>query len=311
MSADPLALPRSELLALLDAVKDHPDDDTPRLVLADWLDEQDNPLDAERAKFIREHIAAVRGTPAQFLPTEAELDANRYARRGLVQSDEERAAAERLAELLGRWLGRVQATAYGASFHRGLPILIVPPTWFLRAEVTPLLVTEAFAFVQFVRLAVASAADMESMVAAAEFRHVPGMSFGPLAPLVVHSAQKILGSPHLTGLRQIDFYRVNPGAGGIQALAANPALARLRKLILIHNKLVDKAVIALAESPHLTNLTSLSLMSNATGDVGAEALAASGTLANLRELDLRDNPRLTERGKQLLRDKFGDRVRLS
>jgi|SRR5579883_928884 len=99
MSVDPLAPARPELLALLDAVKDHPDDDTPRLVLADWLDEQDDPLDAERARFIREHITAVRGTPVQFLPTEAELDANRYARRGLVQSDEERAAAERLVKI--------------------------------------------------------------------------------------------------------------------------------------------------------------------------------------------------------------------
>ncbi len=47
MSTDPLAPPRPELLALLDAVKDFPDDDTPRLMLADrasmfgdrvWLD---------------------------------------------------------------------------------------------------------------------------------------------------------------------------------------------------------------------------------------------------------------------------------
>src|SRR3954471_21295741 len=56
-SLEPLPPLRPDLVALLDAVKDHPDDDTPRLVLADWLDEQDNPLDAERAAFIRRHIA--------------------------------------------------------------------------------------------------------------------------------------------------------------------------------------------------------------------------------------------------------------
>src|SRR5437763_2811178 len=58
MPADPFAPPRPELIALLDAVKDHPDDDTPRLVLADWLDEQDNELDSERAAFIRADVAA-------------------------------------------------------------------------------------------------------------------------------------------------------------------------------------------------------------------------------------------------------------
>jgi uncharacterized protein (TIGR02996 family) len=43
MPSDPIAPPRPELLALLDAVKDHPDEDTPRLVLADWLQEHDDP----------------------------------------------------------------------------------------------------------------------------------------------------------------------------------------------------------------------------------------------------------------------------
>jgi uncharacterized protein (TIGR02996 family) len=51
IAVDRLPPPRPELIALLDAVKDHPYDDTPRLVLADWLDEQDNELDAEREKF--------------------------------------------------------------------------------------------------------------------------------------------------------------------------------------------------------------------------------------------------------------------
>src|SRR5688572_6709814 len=39
--------------ALLRAVCENPDDDTPRLVLADWLDENEEP---ERAEFIRLQI---------------------------------------------------------------------------------------------------------------------------------------------------------------------------------------------------------------------------------------------------------------
>ena len=124
------------------------------------------------------------------------------------------------------------------------------------------------------------------------------------------SAARFFASPHLTGLRQIDFRGVRPGAVGVQALADNPALGRLRKLALPHNELVDKAVAALAAGKHLTSVQILDLSDNNIGDAGAAALAASATLANLRELDLRENPRLTERGKQALRDRFGDRAKL-
>jgi uncharacterized protein (TIGR02996 family) len=39
-----------QALALLEQAKETPEDDSPRLVLADWLDEHG---DAERAEFIR------------------------------------------------------------------------------------------------------------------------------------------------------------------------------------------------------------------------------------------------------------------
>jgi len=311
MPADPSRPPRPELLALLDAVKDNPDDDTPRLALADWLDEQGDPLDAERAKFIREDIAARHPDPNARRSAE-EL---RVARLNYFSaSPQERMSIEarqaETGERATRWLGRIAATAYDVNFYRGLPTLTVPPKWFLRPEVTPLISTEAFAFVQFVHVAEVTGPSVEQMVAVPEFRHVPGVRFDPLGPLGTNHAAKFFASPNLTGLRRVDFYRVNPGASGVQALANNPALARLRELSLVRNKLVDKAVITLAESVCLANLRSLDLRENAIGDKSAEALAASSAYPNLRELDLRDNPRLTGRGKQLLRDKYGDRVKL-
>ena len=45
--------PRPELLALLAAIKSEPDDDTPKLALADWLQEQDYPADRARGEFLR------------------------------------------------------------------------------------------------------------------------------------------------------------------------------------------------------------------------------------------------------------------
>src|SRR5438552_1097952 len=52
--------PRPELLALLQAAKDEPGDDAPRLVLADWLEEHGDEADRARAAFIRLQIARDR-----------------------------------------------------------------------------------------------------------------------------------------------------------------------------------------------------------------------------------------------------------
>jgi uncharacterized protein (TIGR02996 family) len=276
------------LLALLDAIKDHPDDDTPRLVLADWLDEQDDALDAERAKFIRDDIAA------------------HHERQTRSRTREE---AERAEALWPRWLGPVAALGSG-GFDRGLPLMHIEGPRLLKPDAPALLASEAFAFVQFVHLTEAGGPRMEKLAAMPEFRSVPGISLHPFSSFGTASAARFFASPNLTGLRQIDFRSVKPGAVGMQALAANPALARLRKLRLAHNELVDKAVAALAGSPHLALLTHLDLSDNNVGDKGAAALAAAKVFACLRKLDLRLNPRITDAGKQLLRNAFGDRVKL-
>ena len=55
--------PRPELLALLNAAKAEPDDDTPRLVLADWLQEQSAPADVARGEWLRNLVEANRLIP--------------------------------------------------------------------------------------------------------------------------------------------------------------------------------------------------------------------------------------------------------
>src|SRR5436309_13148001 len=77
--------------ALLAAVLADPEDDLPRLVFADWLEETGHPANAARAAFVRAQVAAERLPPASA----------------------ERAGLEaRAAELFG---------AYGAGWNRQLP----------------------------------------------------------------------------------------------------------------------------------------------------------------------------------------------
>lgn len=282
--------PRPELLALLDAVKDHPDDDTPRLVLADWLDEQDNALDAERAAFIRKDIARMP----------------EWQVRSRTREESEEADA-----LAPRWLGPVAEFVTQTGFHRGLPTVWVAGARFAWPRAPELLASEEFAFVQHVRLTDTGGPRLEAMAALPAFRHVPGISLSPFSAVGSASAHLFFCSPNLTGLRQIEFRSVQPGVAGLQALATNPTLSRLRRLHLAHNKLADKGVVALAAAKHLANLETLFLDDNNLSDASAESLAASGAFPNLRVLNLRDNPRLTDRGKQALRDAFGDRVRLN
>jgi uncharacterized protein (TIGR02996 family) len=287
MPPAPLPPPRPELLALLDAIKDHPHEDTPRLILADWLDEQDNPLDAERAAFIRAEIA-----------------------RGPVAVRSRTASVEEDKALVSRWLGPVADLASSHRFERGLPVLTIKAVRLLTPKAHPLLVSEAFAFVQNVYLDDAGKSRLALLSEIPEFRHVPGLSLHPSSALGAQSTAKFFGSPNIAGLRQIYFHGVRPGTIGMQALAANPAVIRLRGLWLTHNRLVDGAIVALAASPHLGKLEILDLSDNNIRNGGAEALAASPTLPNLRLLTLLANPLITDVGKRALRDKFGDRVKL-
>ena len=281
--------PRPELIALLDAVKDHPDEDTPRLVLADWLDEQDNAIDAERAKFIRAQIAKPRAK--------------------LVGTGPKR------TEFLKRWLGPIAEFAgtlgKRVEFFRGLPVIKVHGWRLAKPDVPALLASEPFAFVQLVTVTAAGGSRMAELAAIPELRYVPGLGLNPeMAPFRASEAATLFGSPNLTGLRQINTSNTPIGIAGAEALANNPALARLRKVSVTYSKLVDGVAVALANAPHFANLQCLCLSGNHIGDAGAEALANSPRLANLRELDLHRNPRLTKKGKQLLRDKFGDRARV-
>src|SRR5262245_50578595 len=89
-----------EVLGLLADSKDNPEDDTPRLILADWLEDHG---DAERAEFIRAQCR-LAGLPWH-APGWAAL-----ARRQRQLLERHRAA----------WLGPLARLGAGREFRRGL-----------------------------------------------------------------------------------------------------------------------------------------------------------------------------------------------
>src|SRR5258707_631016 len=65
----------AELLTLIAAAKQHPDEDAPRLVLADWLEEHGDEDDLVRAECIRLDVELAR------LPTRSKLSSEVWQRR--------------------------------------------------------------------------------------------------------------------------------------------------------------------------------------------------------------------------------------
>jgi uncharacterized protein (TIGR02996 family) len=146
----------------------------------------------------------------------------------------------------------------------------------------------------------------------------------------------LAASPNLAGLTQLSLPMNDVGDTGVQALARSPYLRRLEALDLRHNAIGTAGVVALAGSANLDSVTFLDLRGSHGGDEGLQALASSPHAANLTYLLLIDaqvglpgvqafidSPHLqrlqrlwlgvsmTEKQRQTLRNRFGDRFRES
>ncbi len=263
--------PRPELLALLRQVKATPDDETLRLVLADWLDEHGDAADRARASLIRTD-AEWRRRPA---PGQGETQ---QRLREQTQALERAYGSE--------WLGPLRQSGVKCVFVRGMVHVEtnvgVVVAWRNRAWPQ----TEAWAWVESAKLLNGAPADV------AKLAECPALA--PLAALEVHATKPdpaagtaLAGSPHLGNLLRLEVSHL--GAEGAVALAGSPHLGRLTALGLLGNGLWPEHVDALLEAPCLGQLTDLGLTGIFLGGTAMGALAACPRLANLRKLRLGHN----------------------
>jgi uncharacterized protein (TIGR02996 family) len=270
--------PTAQDQAFLRAILAEPDDDTPRLVYADWLDEHGQ---GERAEFIRLQIERARRPiedPAHATPTAREsalLDAHR---EDWQQS---------LPEQLRRWPHHVE-------FQRGFP-------WLAHAEIESFLTWDdsiwQAAPLTALRLGDMVAANGEYREAGVKRRmmlalankpqltHLRSLDFGE-SSLLIEDVQLLLTSPYLTRLRYLSLTDIGHGDELVPLVIGTAALPALTGVNLEANQIGDEAVATLAASPFLQRLTNLCLGNSQLGDDGAEHLAASPHLANLEYLHL-------------------------
>jgi uncharacterized protein (TIGR02996 family) len=236
--------------ALLAAIIAHPDEDTPRLVFADWLQEYDDP---DRGEFIR---------------LELEL-----ARMGSASGEDEpqrQRLMNRRVELLNQhrleWLRPFMAHTREPCFERGfVTSLCVSAQSFLHHA------DNWFAITPLRRVKIDYCSELEND----ESRY---------------SAQMIslLDSPHLAKLEAIDLEECNLSPAHIERLSVCEAFPLLRTLKLAFNMIGNEGANSIAGMPQLSRLESLDLMGNGISD--ARAIAQSPYLGGLKELRMARNP---------------------
>jgi uncharacterized protein (TIGR02996 family) len=277
----------SDREALFAAVLAAPDDDLPRLVFADWLDETGHPANAARAAYIRLQVEADRHPPGSSDRLEMTRQAEELRPSFKDEWDQAFESAELLDTVVGRRRGFVDTV--GASPGR---LTAVGGRMFAAAPVRALRVVEPYGMAGF--------ADRWTAFTGLPFlTRVRDLQIGP--HLYTLSRGRRLSLPTDR----------NPGPDPLAGLLACPYLTGLRRLALSGNGIEDAGVVAFVSNfPAATfagTLAELDLSDNQVTDAGAHTLAAGRGFDRLERLVLTGN-RITPAGVARLRVRFGDRV---
>jgi uncharacterized protein (TIGR02996 family) len=280
--------------AFLQDILEHPEDDAPRLVYADWLEEHGN---AERAEFIRVQCELARLAP----------DHERY---GELQARERRLYVAHAP----RW---AEGVPY-AIFRRGFvdELEFVEPAQFVQAA-------ESIFRRHPVRSVWFTTQDEPGWgpeLAACPYLarlHTLSLRVARSHHVAAKDLLAVTGSPHLTGLRALDVGenreltdRVFARMIGARKGPIPPAFRGLRKLVLDggigHGPLGDRAVASLVVSPLAGTLTHLDLSGNSPiTPAGFQTLFDSPLWPRLEELRLASLYQQTAEAAPLLAEALG------
>lgn len=206
--------------ALLHAIGEHPAEDTPRLMYADWLEENGDP---ERADFIRIQVELARQpeNATELRRREAELwVAHRHAWR------------ESLPELPGvNWRGFDRGfiatvdVEFMNDFVRFAPQIFVTPVQNVRIlGACPPVTAELAALTELIRLRSLDLTALKTWRRGNKPRN-------PLRGVLTdNDAMTLARSPSIANLRVLRLGGNHIGDAGLRALAASPYLKNLRKL---------------------------------------------------------------------------------
>jgi uncharacterized protein (TIGR02996 family) len=266
--------PVDERRALMAAIIANPDEDTPRLALADWLDEHGDAHDRARAEFIRCQITAARGGP----------DAKKA---------EKRASALR-SKHYRHWLGPIvrlpQMYLKRHPFSRG-----IYGNWSAAHADFLTKAYQAAVCAQFPLLGVECLMLYDRTKRVEAFAQSPALAW--VASLIWYYAQlgdsglrALAQSPHLGRLARLVLDRPQCTNAGLQALAESKGFANLRALAIRcgggRDRYTAAGMCAILDSANFPRLDELDLSGAVSAAVANRHFFASKSLARLRVLKL-------------------------
>jgi uncharacterized protein (TIGR02996 family) len=265
--------PRPQVLAFLEAIKESPDDDTPRLILADWL---------------RENGDEARG---EFIALQCDL-------AGKEENHPKRAdLQERTDELLRRywtdWVGPLGPLLNEGQFRRGLFTAEINDWALLRVAKEAPLWREKWAWIESLRLR--GSRSLRRALRLTVFRQITGLELIG-HPIGDDGLDLLLSSPNLTRLCALRLGGHDLSTTGVTLLSCSPLWAGLLELSLPRNVIDDVGVAVLASScpPRLARLD---LSSNVFRLFTPRIASVFKGLRHLCSLNLSDNqlqPRAVE-----------------
>jgi uncharacterized protein (TIGR02996 family) len=314
-----------ERRALMAAIIANPDEDTPRLALADWLDENGDKHDKARAVFIRCQITAARGGPDAKAAT---------TRASKLRSGHLKHWVGPLAELLAKHRTHSFARGMYEEWFATAGDFLKKPHQAAVCERFPLLGVETLYLRETTKRvdtlaqspALAWVAKWHWMDAKIEDNGFVALARSPylerLSQLVIDKPRcsdaglkalaKSKGLPNLRVFGLWDgLWRSSFTADGVRVILDSDRFPKLDELDLSHahtHRVTDRALFtytslsrlrvlklgfdtnttALAKCPHLTNLEELHVAESDFDDDAAHALADNAALAHVKVITLTD-----------------------
>ena len=293
----------SDEKALLAAIWEHPHEDTPRLVYADWLQENGQP---ERAEFIRVQCEMAK----------------------LAEDDPRfrtaRAASNRLSKKWGaKWKATLPRNARTGQWHQGFfqpddrgiqlaALLRMPTRELLAAPTRSFSVMDAadrfddllaWPFLDrlntfYLRERVPAGNWLERALNCRDFCNVCKISLIG-CPVRVSELETLLTAWQARRIVEIHLGGSKIGDEGLRVLLSHPVLPDVRELGISGIGLTASGVRALADSSYRPPVPDLTLAWNPIGDAGIAELVRWSGLGRIRKLGLNDTE-ITDAGATAL-----------